>query len=331
MNARLEQARRRKAAARETVVRRRHRLELNQRRVDDAEREDKEASAELTRAAWAAAQQARADEPGAVAPSPSPVRVRDVHSRSARLGDEAFLDGSVSYMASKKRHEFAAELQTAVVETASALLTSVRRMPFHSPELLSVRQAWSDMDHSSWRGQQEAGPTLALVTALRRAHDATETPVLWPTPQEAWEELRRTNKRRGDSRDERDYRRGDGGSGGDGGHGGDSGNGGSGDSHNRRGGNGGGRGGTPGGGSGSRTRPTFGRGSRGGGRSSGGGRGGRRDGARGRSTGSSSSFSSSSASSSDRGEVTVVTGKRCRETWRMEPLVRRPLLSCCVA
>ena len=179
--ARLEQARRRKAAARETVVRRRHPLELNQRSVDDAEREDKEASVELTRAAWAAAQQARADEPGAVAPS-SPVRVREVHSRSARLGDEAFLDGSVSYMASKKRHEFAAELQTAVVETASALLTSVRRLPFHSPELLSVRQAWSDMDHSSWRGQQEAGPTLALVTALRRAHDATETPVLWPTP-----------------------------------------------------------------------------------------------------------------------------------------------------
>ena len=272
VNARLEQARRRKAAARETVVRRRHRLELNQRSVDDAEREDKEASVELTRAAWAAAQQARADEPGAVAPS-SPVRVREVHSRSARLGDEAFLDGSVSYMASKKRHEFAAELQTAVVETASALLTSVRRLPFHSPELLSVRQAWSDMDHSSWRGQQEAGPTLALVTALRRAHDATETPVLWPTPQEALEELRRTKKRRGDSRGAWDYRRGDGGSGGDGGHGGDSGNGGGGDSHNRRGGNGGGRRGTPDGGSGSTTRPTFGLGSQGGGSSSWGRRG----------------------------------------------------------
>ena len=101
-------------------------------------------------------------------------------------------------------------------------LTSVRRLPFHSPELLSVRQAWSDMDHSSWRGQQEAGPTLALVTALRRAHDATETPVLWPTPQEAREELRRTKRRRGDSRGARGYRRGDGGSGGDGGHGGGS-------------------------------------------------------------------------------------------------------------
>ena len=96
MNVRLEQARRRKAAARETIVWRHHRLELNQRRVDDAERENKEASAKLTRAAWVAAQQARADEPSAMAPSPSPVRVRDVHSRSARLGDEVFLQGSVS-------------------------------------------------------------------------------------------------------------------------------------------------------------------------------------------------------------------------------------------
>ena len=77
-----------------------------------------------------------------------------------------------------------------------------------------MRQAWSDMDHSSWRGQQKAGPTLALVTALRRAHDEAEAPVLWPTPQEALEEHRRTKKWRGDSSDERDYRRGNGGSGG---------------------------------------------------------------------------------------------------------------------
>ena len=125
VNVRLEQARRREAVARGTTVRRRQRLELNQRRGDDAEREEKEASAELTRAEWAPGQQARADDAVAVAPSPSPVRMRDVHSRSARLGDEAFLDGSVSYMASEKRHFFAAELWTAVVETASALLTSV--------------------------------------------------------------------------------------------------------------------------------------------------------------------------------------------------------------
>ena len=148
------------------------------------------------------------------------MRVRDVHSRSARMGDEDFLDGSVSYMASEKRHEFAADLPTEVIETASALITSVRRSFFKSPELLSVRQAWSDMDHSSWRGQQKAGPTLALVAALRRAHDETEAPVLWPTPHEALEELQHTKPRRGNSRDDRDYRCGDGGSRGSGGHGG---------------------------------------------------------------------------------------------------------------
>ena len=178
MNVRLEQVRRRNAVARETTLRRHQRLELNQRRVDDAEREEKEASAELTRAEWAAGQQARAADAVAVAPSPSPVRVRDVHSRSARLGDEAFLDGSISCMASEIRHEFTTDLGTAVFERASALLTSVRLSSFQPPELLSVRQVWSDMDHSSWRGQQKAGPTLALVTALRRAHDEVEAPVL---------------------------------------------------------------------------------------------------------------------------------------------------------
>ena len=106
------------------------------------------------------------------------MRVQHVHSRSERLGDEAFLDGSVSYMASTAHVEFSAELRTVVVGKASALLTSVRRTSFHSPELLSVRQAWSDMDHGSWLGQQEAAPTLALVAALRRAHDEVEAPVL---------------------------------------------------------------------------------------------------------------------------------------------------------
>ena len=137
---RLEQARRRHTAARETSLRRRRRLELNQRRVDDAEREEHETSAELTSAEWTAGQQARADDSVVVATSPSPVRVRDVHSWSGRLGDEGVLDGSVSYISSEKRHEFAAELRITVVEIAFALLTSVRRLSFHSPELVSVRQ-----------------------------------------------------------------------------------------------------------------------------------------------------------------------------------------------
>ena len=65
---RLEQARRRHTAARETSLRRRRRLELNQRRVDDAERAEQETSAELTNAGWAA---------GAPAPNaPSQTRSR---------------------------------------------------------------------------------------------------------------------------------------------------------------------------------------------------------------------------------------------------------------
>ena len=107
-------------------------------------------AAALTRAEWAAEQYARAGNSVAVATSPSPARVQHLHSRSERRGDEAFFDGSVSYMASAARDEFSAELRTAVVAKASALLTSVRRSSFHSPELLSVQQAWSDMDHSSW-------------------------------------------------------------------------------------------------------------------------------------------------------------------------------------
>ena len=80
------------------------------------------------------------------------------------------MDGRVSFMASSARVEFSAKLRTAVVAKASALLKSVRRTSMHPPELLSVRQAWSKMDLSSWQGQLTAVPTLGLVTALRLAH-----------------------------------------------------------------------------------------------------------------------------------------------------------------
>ena len=188
----LEHARRQHTVACETSHRRRQRLQLNQRRVDDVDRAEREAAAVLVRAEWVAGQHAQAGDSVAVATSTSPVRVCHVHYRSERPGNEAFFDGSVSYMASAELNEVSAELRTAAVKKAPALLTSVRCSSFQSPGLLSVRQAWSDTDHSSWSGQQKGGPTLALIIALRRAHDETETPVLWPTPQEAQEELRRT-------------------------------------------------------------------------------------------------------------------------------------------
>ena len=80
--------------------------------------------------------------------------------------------------------EFLVKLRAAVVANASALLTSVRKASLHAPELLSVRQAWSKVDHSSWQGQLRAAPTFDLVTALSLAHDKAKAPMLWPTPQE---------------------------------------------------------------------------------------------------------------------------------------------------
>ena len=88
------------------------------------------------------------------------------------------MEGGVTLMASLPRMEFSVKLRTAVVAKASALLTSVRRTSLNEPELLSVRQAWSKMDHSSWQGQLRVTPTLDLVTALRLAHDDAHAPVL---------------------------------------------------------------------------------------------------------------------------------------------------------
>ena len=85
-------------------------------------------------------------------------------------------------MASSARVEFSAKLGAAVVGKASALLTSVRRTSLHPPKLLTVRQAWSIMDNSSWQGQLRATPTLDLVTALRLAHDEAQDTVLLANP-----------------------------------------------------------------------------------------------------------------------------------------------------
>ena len=67
---------------RETTYRRRHRLQSNQRREDDAEIAEREAAAALTRAELVTEQHARAGDSVATATSPSPVRVHHVHSRS---------------------------------------------------------------------------------------------------------------------------------------------------------------------------------------------------------------------------------------------------------
>ena len=121
----LERARRDHQFARETTLRRWQRDIFDQRRVEKTERAEREAAAAMTRADRVIERTARARGFVAAAAPPPPVRVQHVHSRSERPGDEVFLDGSVSLLASTARVEFSAKLRTAVVAKASALLTSI--------------------------------------------------------------------------------------------------------------------------------------------------------------------------------------------------------------
>ena len=125
------------------------------------------------------------------------------------------------------RVEFSLELMIAVVKTASALLQSEWQALLHA-DALSVKAAWARMDCTSYAGQTIAAPTLALVKALRIAHDEADKPSLWPTPEEELEERRRDKKQHRNSRDRGDRHCGGGGSGGG------SKNRGGGDHHHRR-------------------------------------------------------------------------------------------------
>ena len=179
-----ERARRAHQIARETTLWRWQRLVSDQRRVEEAEWAEREAAAEMTRAEGVVDRTAQArDSVAAAIPSPR-ARVQNVHSRSERPGDDDFLDGSATFVASSARVKFSAKVRAVVVAMAPGLLTSVRRTSLHPPEPLSVRQAWSKMDHCSCQGQLRAAPTLDLVTALRLDHNVAQAPVLWPTPQE---------------------------------------------------------------------------------------------------------------------------------------------------
>ena len=72
------------------------------------------------------------------------------------------------------------------------------------------------MDCTSYVGQTRATPSLALVKALRMAHDEAPGPVFWPTPEKELAEHNRGKQRRSSSRDGGDRTRGGGGSGGGG-------------------------------------------------------------------------------------------------------------------
>ena len=62
------------------------------------------------------------------------------------------------------------------------------------------------MNHSTWQGQMRAARTLALVEALRMAHDDARDTISWPTLKEEQQEHCR-GKKHGDSRDREQDRR----------------------------------------------------------------------------------------------------------------------------
>ena len=129
----LERTRRAHQCARETTLRRRQRLLLEQRKVQAAERAEQEAAAAITRAQVVVGWAARARDSVAAATPRPPARVQSVNSRSERPGDDAFLDGSVTFMASSARVEYSAKLRAVVL---AIIVVSQPRPPLLLPRLL---------------------------------------------------------------------------------------------------------------------------------------------------------------------------------------------------
>ena len=147
--AEAERTRRALQEAQVTTLGRKGRLHELHRRIAAAESEEREAAKAAAKAQLSLDRVIGTATAGASAgPTPS-TRRQSANSQSTRPGDEAFLDGSVQLMDSSPHVEFAPTLGAALVAKASVLLTSVRRTSFNPPKLLSVRRAWSEMDHSS--------------------------------------------------------------------------------------------------------------------------------------------------------------------------------------
>ena len=96
----LERARRDHQFARETRSGGDNALFLISAEWGEAERTEREAAAAMTSAERIVDRSTRARDSVDAATPPPPARVQHVHSRSERRGDEAFLDGSVSFMTS---------------------------------------------------------------------------------------------------------------------------------------------------------------------------------------------------------------------------------------
>ena len=167
--------------ANQTILRR----EARRRRFDEDFEQAKtaawEASLVVKREQQALAQSVASPAAAATA-APSPWTCpQGVASQRLRPGDDAGFKGSVACMASAPWVVFSPPLATAVVETVSALLLS-ERPASRQADALSVQAAWAHMDCTSYARQTRAAPTLALVKALRMAHDEVPDPVFWPKP-----------------------------------------------------------------------------------------------------------------------------------------------------
>ena len=146
--------------ANQTILRRGARRRRFDEDIKQAKTAAREASLVVERAQQALAQSVTSAAVGATAaPSPS-TRPQGVASQRPRPGDAAVFKGSVAYMASAPRVEFSSALATAMVETASALLTSERPASWQV-DALSVEAAWTRTLCTPYAGQTRAAPTLA--------------------------------------------------------------------------------------------------------------------------------------------------------------------------
>ena len=166
----VARAKRAYEAAQATALRRKARRQRHKEGIELSKDAAREASRLVGRAQRSLAISAASSAAGATAPSSHPARPLGVASQESRPGDDAFMKGSVARMASTSRVEFSGELAKAVVEAASALLQYEMKVSLH-PEQLSVGAAWARRGNGSFFGQMRRAPTLALVKALRMAHN----------------------------------------------------------------------------------------------------------------------------------------------------------------
>ena len=73
------------------------------------------------------------------------------------------------------------------METDSAFWVSINKVSLNGLDERSVNRAWYEIENPIYLGQKRAAPTLALVKALRTAHDEGDNSVLRPTPKEELE------------------------------------------------------------------------------------------------------------------------------------------------